>query len=118
MHFEQISHISVQNVYISVLLQKHIFSLQFVLFTFYRKSLETIFWFTTYGCYFFLFNTLFSNVRNEKSSKNPRLCPKNKPLTKAPKRFKNMLLKTQDYNIKMTYKPGTKIAVSDAISRI
>ena len=29
-----------------------------------------------------------------------------------------MLLKTQDYNIKLTYKPGTKIPVADALSRL
>ena len=28
-----------------------------------------------------------------------------------------MLLKTQDNNIKLTYKPGTKISVADVLSR-
>ncbi len=48
----------------------------------------------------------------------PLVSIKNKPLAKAPKRLRAMLLKTQDYNNKLTYKPGTKIPVADALSRI
>ena len=48
----------------------------------------------------------------------PLVSIKNKPLAKAPKGLRTMLLKTQDYNIKLTYKLSTKIPVADALSRI
>ena len=42
---------------------------------------------------------------------------KQKSLAKAPKRFQSMLLRIQDYNYKLLYKPGKSIPVADAFSR-
>ena len=40
-----------------------------------------------------------------------------KPLSKASKRLQSMMLKCQDYNFNLDYKPGTKIPIADALSR-
>jgi len=40
-----------------------------------------------------------------------------KNLSKAPKRLQSMLLKIQDYNYSLDYKPGTSIPIADALSR-
>ena len=40
-----------------------------------------------------------------------------KPLSKAPKRIQNMILKTQEYNYSLFYKEGVKIPIADALSR-
>lgn len=40
-----------------------------------------------------------------------------KSLAKAPKRLQSMLLRIQDYNYKLIYKPGKSIPVADALSR-
>ena len=41
----------------------------------------------------------------------------NKPLSKAPKRLQNMLLRSQMYNYNLVYVPGKDIPVADALSR-
>ena len=40
-----------------------------------------------------------------------------KPLSKAPKRLQSLLLRTQEYNINLMYKPGKSIPVADTLSR-
>lgn len=40
-----------------------------------------------------------------------------KSLAKAPKRLQSMLLRIQDYNYKLIFKPGKSIPVADALSR-
>ncbi|GFO08067.1 transposon tf2-1 polyprotein [Plakobranchus ocellatus] len=40
-----------------------------------------------------------------------------KPLCKAPRRLQNMLLKNQEYNYQMTYRPGSQLVISDCLSR-
>ena len=40
-----------------------------------------------------------------------------KPLSKAPKRLRNLMLKVQDYNFELIYVPGTKIPIADCLSR-
>ena len=40
-----------------------------------------------------------------------------KPLRNAPKRLQGMLLKIQKYDIKIVYKPGTKMYLADTLSR-
>ena len=40
-----------------------------------------------------------------------------KPLSKAPKRLHSMLLKVQEYNFKVVFKPGSEIPVADTLSR-
>ena len=47
----------------------------------------------------------------------PLVTIKMKPLSKAPKRLRNMLLRCQDYDMNLIYKPGTSIPVADALSR-
>ena len=41
----------------------------------------------------------------------------NKPLAKAPRRLQHMLLKLQTYDIKLVHKPGSKLVISDTLSR-
>ena len=41
-----------------------------------------------------------------------------KPLSKAPKRLQNLLLRAQEYNYNLIYKAGSSIPVADALSRI
>lgn len=41
-----------------------------------------------------------------------------KPLSKAPKRLQMLLLRTQEYNFTLNFKPGTAIPVADALSRL
>ena len=41
----------------------------------------------------------------------------NKPLFRAPKRLQAMLLRLQEYNFQLTYKPGKSIPIADALSR-
>ena len=41
----------------------------------------------------------------------------NKPLSKAPKRLQSMMLKAQEYDFTLQYKPGTQIPIADALSR-
>lgn len=40
-----------------------------------------------------------------------------KPLCKTSRRLQNMLLKVQEYNYSVSYKPGTQMLVSDCLSR-
>ena len=40
-----------------------------------------------------------------------------KPLSKAPKRLQSMLLKVQEYNFEIVFKPGSEISVADTLSR-
>ena len=40
-----------------------------------------------------------------------------KPLSKAPKRLQSMLLKVQEYNFKVVFKPCSEIPVADTLSR-
>ena len=40
-----------------------------------------------------------------------------KPLSKAPKRLQNLLIRTQGYNYSLEYRKGTNIPVADALSR-
>ena len=40
-----------------------------------------------------------------------------KPLSKAPKRLQNLLLRAQEYNYNLIYKAGSSIPVADALSR-
>ena len=40
-----------------------------------------------------------------------------KPLSRAPKRLQSMLLKIQEYNFEVRYKPGKEIPVADTLSR-
>ena len=40
-----------------------------------------------------------------------------KPLSKAPRRLQNLLLKAMEYDFSLSYKPGKEIPVSDALSR-
>ena len=40
-----------------------------------------------------------------------------KPLSKAPKRLQSMLLKVQEYNFEVVFKPGSEIPVADTLSR-
>ena len=40
-----------------------------------------------------------------------------KQLDKAPKRLRNMILKTQDYDFDLVYEKGTNIPIADALSR-
>lgn len=40
-----------------------------------------------------------------------------KPLSKAPRRLQNLLLKAQEYNYTLEYRPGKSIPVADALSR-
>lgn len=41
----------------------------------------------------------------------------NKPLNKAPKRIQSMILKIQDYDFNLSYKPGPTLKIADALSR-
>ena len=41
-----------------------------------------------------------------------------KPLAKAPKRLQSLLLRAQEYNFTLMYKPGSSIPIADALSRI
>lgn len=41
----------------------------------------------------------------------------NKPLLSAPKRLQSMLLTLQNYNLKVVYKPGPEMHISDTLSR-
>ena len=41
----------------------------------------------------------------------------NKPLSKCPKRIQSLVLKCQEYDFNLTYKPGNSIPVADALSR-
>lgn len=41
----------------------------------------------------------------------------NKPLVRAPRRLQSMLLHTQDYQYQLSYCPGKRIPVADALSR-
>ena len=47
----------------------------------------------------------------------PLVAIRAKPLGKVPKRLRHMLLKSQEYSYKLTYKPGKAIPVADALSR-
>ena len=40
-----------------------------------------------------------------------------KPLAKAPKRLKNLLLRAQQYDFSIRYKPGKETTLADALSR-
>ena len=40
-----------------------------------------------------------------------------KPLSKSPKRLQSMLLKVQEYNFEVVFKPGGEIPVADTLSR-
>ena len=40
-----------------------------------------------------------------------------KPLSRAPKRLQNLLLRAQKYNYKLSFKPGKDIPLADALSR-
>ena len=41
----------------------------------------------------------------------------NKPLSKAPKRLQNLLLRAQKYTFDLSWSPGTEIPVADVLSR-
>ena len=47
----------------------------------------------------------------------PLVAIASKPLSNAPKRLQNMLLRAQLYNVQLRYEPGTSIPVADALSR-
>ncbi|PIK48832.1 hypothetical protein BSL78_14290 [Apostichopus japonicus] len=40
-----------------------------------------------------------------------------KPLSKAPRRLQSLLLQTQEYNIELSYRPGSQMILSDTLSR-
>ena len=41
----------------------------------------------------------------------------NKPLARAPRRIQNMMLKIQDYDFELIYRPGRELVLSDTLSR-
>ena len=47
----------------------------------------------------------------------PLVSIKKKPLSKAPRRIQNLLLRTQDYSYSLEYKEGKNIPVADTLSR-
>ena len=47
----------------------------------------------------------------------PLVAITNKPLSKAPRRLKAMLLRLQPYSIKVEYQPGSTLAIADTLSR-
>ena len=63
-------------------------------------------------------NYVYGREVNIVTDHKPLVAISSKPLSKAPKRLRSMLLKCQDYNINLTYKQGTSIPVADMLSRI
>ena len=47
----------------------------------------------------------------------PLVSIKAKALAKAPRRLRNFILQTQDYNYKLVYKPGKELVLPDTLSR-
>ena len=59
----------------------------------------------------------FVGIANWQTDHKPLVAICSKPLSKAPKRLQSMLLKVQEYNFEVVFKPGCDIPVADTLSR-
>ena len=60
---------------------------------------------------------MFGRELNVMTDHKPIIAITSKRLSCAPKRLQNLLLRAQKYDYKLTWKPGTKIPLADALSR-